>query len=108
MTADLGDDPVRQIAIASAHAYDNLLAVILGHAEILLGSLPDGDRRRADVDAIVIAARRAIRINDRLRTIGRTGPPDGEPHEHADPLLHMTVAALDRSLAVDHDARQHR
>jgi CheY-like chemotaxis protein len=54
-----------------AHDFNNLLTVILGHATLLAGTLPDDDIRLADVEAISAAAERAAGITAQLLTISR-------------------------------------
>jgi PAS domain S-box-containing protein len=64
-------EAVGQMAGGVAHDFNNLLTVILGHASLLAGALPDDDARRADVEAISGAAERAAGITAQLLTISR-------------------------------------
>jgi PAS domain S-box-containing protein len=60
-----------QMAGGVAHDFNNLLTVILGHAALLADALPESDVRRADVEAISMAAERAAGVTSQLLTISR-------------------------------------
>jgi PAS domain S-box-containing protein len=60
-----------QMAGGVAHDFNNLLTVILGHAALLADAVPDGDVRRPDVEAILMAAERAAGVTSQLLTISR-------------------------------------
>jgi PAS domain S-box-containing protein len=64
-------EAVGQVAGGVAHDFNNLLTVILGHATLLAGALPEGDLRRSDVEAISMAAERAAGVTSQLLTIAR-------------------------------------
>jgi signal transduction histidine kinase len=50
------------------HELNNLLAVVLSYADLIAESLEPDDPRRADVDEILRAARRAAELISGLRT----------------------------------------
>ena len=49
----------------------DMLTVILGHAALLDGTLPESDSRHEDVMAIVVAAARASRTSAHLLSVSR-------------------------------------
>ncbi len=65
---------VGRLAGGVAHNFNNLLQVIVGHAELLDESLPNDDPRRDDTRAIHAAAGRATALTRQLLAIGHAGP----------------------------------
>jgi PAS domain S-box-containing protein len=60
-----------QLAGGLAHDFNNVLAAIAGFAQLVRGDLPDGDRRRADLDEIVAATVRGSTVTRQLLTFSR-------------------------------------
>ena len=67
-------EAVGQLAESVAHEFKNALSVVVGHAEVLLGRLPEGDPSRPSVEAIHRAAERAAATARRLLDFGRRDP----------------------------------
>ena len=67
-------ETIGQFTGGIAHDFNNLLAVILGNDSFLINSLPEGDPRRADAEAIRDAAERAALLTGRLLTFSRRQP----------------------------------
>jgi len=64
-------EAVGRLAGGVAHDFNNLLNVIVGYAELLARSLPQGDTRRARIDQILLAAMRAGTLTRRLLAFSR-------------------------------------
>jgi PAS domain S-box-containing protein len=65
-------EAVGRLAGGIAHDFSNLLAVILGYADLLLRDLPSADVRvRESADGIVEAAHRAVGVTRQLLTLSR-------------------------------------
>ena len=64
-------EAVGRLAGGIAHDFNNTLAVILGHAEMLLGGLPADDPRRQDLEAIHRAAQHSAALTRQLLTYAR-------------------------------------
>lgn len=64
-------EAVGQLAAGVAHDFNNVLTVIQGCSEFLIGSLPLGDERRDDVDMIRDAASRASALTRQLLAFSR-------------------------------------
>jgi PAS domain S-box-containing protein len=62
-----------------AHDFNNVLAAILGHADVLASALGPGDPRRLDVDQIAAAARRAKGVVQQILAFARRGPAELRP-----------------------------
>jgi signal transduction histidine kinase/ActR/RegA family two-component response regulator len=62
---------VGRLAGGVAHDFNNQLTAIMGYAEILQGSLLEGDSRRADVSEILRAAGRAAELTRQLLAFSR-------------------------------------
>ena len=82
-------EAVGQMAGGVAHDFNNLLTVILGHATLLAGALPDDDFLRADVEAISAAAERAAGITSQLLTISRGDLVSSEVFDARARLRHL-------------------
>jgi two-component system cell cycle sensor histidine kinase/response regulator CckA len=64
-------EAVGQLAGGIAHDFNNLLAAITGYAELLRADITPDDERRADVDEILKAARRAAGLTRQLLAFSR-------------------------------------
>jgi two-component system cell cycle sensor histidine kinase/response regulator CckA len=65
-------EAVGRLAGGIAHDFSNLLAVILGYADLLVRDLPNADPRiRESADGIVEAAHRAVGVTRQLLTLSR-------------------------------------
>ena len=64
-------EAVGQLAGGVAHDFNNILTAILGVADLLLLDLAPDDRRRADVQEILDAARRAAALTRQLLAFSR-------------------------------------
>lgn len=62
---------VARLAGGVAHNFNNQLTAINGFAELLAGSIPDDDPRRADVESIRVAGSRAAAVTGQLLAFGR-------------------------------------
>ena len=63
---------IGQLAAGVSHEIDNPVGIILGHAELLLEDLAEGDPRRDDVRAIIEECRRCKRITGGLLGFARS------------------------------------
>jgi hypothetical protein len=64
-------DAVGRLAGGLAHDFNNLLTAITGYGDLVLGTLPADDARRADVEEIRIAADRAAALTQQLLAFSR-------------------------------------
>jgi PAS domain S-box-containing protein len=64
-------EAVGQLAGGIAHDFNNMLLAILGNADFLMEALPAGDARRADLDEIIKAGRRAQALTRQLLVFSR-------------------------------------
>ncbi len=64
-------EAVGRFAGGVAHDLNNMMMIILGFSDFLLGSLPPGDERRPDADEIRKAAERAMHLTRQLLGFGR-------------------------------------
>lgn len=62
---------VGRLASGVAHDFNNILAVIIGYADLLLGSLPAGESMRGDVEEILRAGERGVGLTRQLLTFSR-------------------------------------
>ena len=60
-----------RLAGGVAHEFNNLLAAVLGHAELLLVEMPAGSARRDSAEEIVQAARRGSDLTRHMLAFGR-------------------------------------
>ena len=60
-----------RLAGGVAHEFNNLLAAVLGHAELLLPEMPAGTTRRESVEEVVRAARRGADLTRHMLAFGR-------------------------------------
>ena len=64
-------EAVGQLAGGVAHDFNNLLTIIRGYADLVLSTLNQRDRRRADVDEMIKAADRAANLTRQLLAFSR-------------------------------------
>ena len=64
-------EAVGRLAGGLAHDFNNLLTAITGYGDLVLGTLPADDARRADVEEIRIAADRAAALTQQLLAFSR-------------------------------------
>ena len=62
---------IGRLAGGVAHDFNNLIAAILSYADLVQQGMPKDDRRRADVDEIKRASRRAAELTRQLLTFSR-------------------------------------
>jgi two-component system, cell cycle sensor histidine kinase and response regulator CckA len=64
-------EAVGRLAGGVAHDFNNMLTVITSYGDLLLGDLPAGDSRRADIEEILKAARGAATLTRQLLAFSR-------------------------------------
>jgi PAS domain S-box-containing protein len=64
-------EAVGRLAGGVAHDFNNMLTVITSYGDLLLGDLPAGDTRRADIEEILKAARGAATLTRQLLAFSR-------------------------------------
>jgi PAS domain S-box-containing protein len=64
-------EAVGRLAGGVAHDFNNMLAVILGHAELALDRIPHGQPLRADIESIRVAAERSANLTRQLLAFAR-------------------------------------
>jgi len=64
-------ESVGRLAGGIAHDYNNMLSVILGYTELALAKMSSSDPLRADLEAVLTAARRSVDINRQLLAFAR-------------------------------------
>lgn len=74
-----GEQPGAVPTACAEYDFKDALTVLLGHSNLLLRTTAPDDPRRADVDAIGRAARRAIDLGALLAARARTSDPDPSP-----------------------------
>ena len=96
---DLKFSTLNQLAAGTAHEFNNLIAGILGSAEIIALDLPEKHPARESLDQIFVAAHRARDFVIKLRELAQRNPADRKPTrlqniiEEALPILRTVVAA---------------
>jgi len=90
-------DAIGQLAGGVAHDFNNMLAGILGSAEMLAESTPEEDPRARMVKLIVKASQRAADLTSKLLSFSRKGKLVSTPLDlHR--VIHDTVLLLERSI----------
>ncbi|HWZ88216.1 MAG TPA: ATP-binding protein [Polyangiaceae bacterium] len=87
-------EAVGSLAGGIAHDFNNLLSIILSFSGLALDALAAGTPARADVEQIVIAARRAASLTRQLLTFSRQQIVEPQVLD-----LNLRVSALQRMLA---------
>jgi two-component system, cell cycle sensor histidine kinase and response regulator CckA len=64
-------ESVGRLAGGVAHDYNNMLSVIIGYAELVLGKMGPAEPMRADITQILTAAQRSVSINQQLLAFAR-------------------------------------
>jgi two-component system cell cycle sensor histidine kinase/response regulator CckA len=64
-------ESVGRLAGGVAHDYNNMLSVIIGYAELVLGKMDPVEPMRSDITQILTAAQRSVRINQQLLAFAR-------------------------------------
>jgi len=82
-------EPLGELVSGISHDFNNLLAVILGEANLLLESLPDGAAERKDAECILEAAEQASWLTKQLLTYVR--------RESAEPTVLDLNAVVERT-----------
>jgi PAS domain S-box-containing protein len=90
---------VGRMAVGLAHDFNNLLGVVVGNADLIRESLPEGDPRRETAEVIARTAESVAAMNRKLLSVGRPGPARAAPHDVAsairglEPMLHRLVGS---------------
>ncbi len=84
------------VAGTAIHDFNNLLTIISGYAELLVGELDEGPTREA-ATAIVATTSRAAALAGQLQTIGRTQRPDPSVLDPAS-VVESNAAVIERIL----------
>jgi len=96
-------ESVGRLAGGVAHDFNNMLSVILGHAEILLGKLEPGDRMAAGLREIQGAAERSALLTRQLLAFARkqvVEPKVLDLNETVEPLLKMLRRLIGEDIAL--------
>ncbi|MEW5984640.1 MAG: PAS domain S-box protein [Acidobacteriota bacterium] len=67
-------ESVGRLAGGVAHDYNNMLSVILGHAELALNAVPACDPAHENLQAVLEAATRSVRVTQQLLAFARRQP----------------------------------
>jgi len=90
-------EAIGQLAGGVAHDFNNMLAAILGSAEIMAESIPEDDEKTRMVNVIVKASQRAADLTSKLLSFSRKGKLISTPLDlHR--VVHDTVLLLERSI----------
>jgi PAS domain S-box-containing protein len=87
-------EAVRQLAAGLAHDFNNVLAAILGNAELLRVDLGEDSARRFALDEIVKASQRGSRFTQQLLLFAREGAVESERVDVAE-LIEEALAKAD-------------
>jgi len=72
-------EAIGTLAGGVAHDFNNMLAIILGNAQLGLGEVPPGDPGRESLQEILTAARRASELTQKMLTFARKEIRDVKP-----------------------------
>ena len=87
-----------------AHDFNNVLLVIRGHADLLLGQMGDDDPTRASLEAISRAGERASALTRKLMALGRRDelrPKRVAPRQLLDDIAELVRPTLDADVALE-------
>jgi PAS domain S-box-containing protein len=96
-------ESIGRLAGGVAHDFNNMLAGIHGAAELLALELKAGDPRRANVELILGASRRAADLTRKLLAFSRRGRQvvsAVDLHHILDAVLGLLERSIDRSIAI--------
>jgi two-component system cell cycle sensor histidine kinase/response regulator CckA len=85
-------DAVARLAGGIAHDFNNALQIILGHAERVVGALPETHQAHASAVEIRRAAMRAAHLTDRLLSFGQRQLLDPQPLDLSRLILDLKVS----------------
>lgn len=83
-------EPLGQLAGGVAHDFNNVLAAIMGYAQLLLEDLTTEDHQQRDLHEILNAAERAASITRQLLTFSRQQAPAAGPIDLVDVVHDLT------------------
>jgi len=84
-------EAVGQLAGGVAHDFNNLLTAILGYTELVIGQLPEGDRRRMQLEQSHQAASRAAALTAQLLAFSRKQMLQPSPVDLNVLVAHLSV-----------------
>lgn len=95
-------ESIGMIAAGIAHTFNNLLTVVLGHADLARHGLPEDSPIREDLDRIATAGRRAANLTRQMLAFAGKAPLRRRPidlgafvREMADPIRASLLAGVD-------------